>query len=296
MAYTNTLDASRYMGTSVNVYNESLGAGDGITASYDLDNPNIIAGSYKITFADAGSNDLTELVETDDYSLIKNDGLILLTAAGIAKVYGKVIYVSYSHSPKINNDELDLFITAAEEEVDKLTGTYWGAVKESTEYHDGEDFDSGGYSDAPYTNDQDNVNSIVLSNRNVQTIESVKFLNKTGGTDQTLDLDYIDFYDWGEVIFQNARIPYGRKNIEVTYTHGLAAVPALIKELASVITAIMTFSKITGGSYDDATMFTLGRKSISIGEVYVNVERTIKNFEVRRDTILNQVGRKMDVV
>ena len=106
----------------------------------------------------------------------------------------------------------------------------------------------------------------------------------------------LDVNEWGRVTFLSNRIPNGTRNVKIDYTQGYSSVPALIKELTSVTAGIMTYANITGGSYDDATMFTLGRKTISVGEVYVNVAEVVRQFRVRKQEILDSVGRKMNVV
>lgn len=296
MSYATMLQAIRYSGLGVQIVNEIIGEANGSKNNFDFANPNVIDGSYTISYASADSNDLTELTETTHYTIDKDGGFILLTATGLTLTSGKILYASYYHSPKVSRDDLTLYLAAANEEVDKITGTYWGIEKSTTEYHDGEDYSKVSYEDAPYSNYDDNVFAITLENKNITGITSVDFLDKTGASSVSVDLTYVTYYDWGELIFQNMNIPFGKKNIKVVYTHGIATPPALIVELECLIVGIMSYAKITGGSYDDATMFTLGRKSFSIGEVYPNVREAARQFEVRRDYIVRELGSKMDVI
>jgi len=295
IGYSSTLRCVEYAGLDVKIYDESLGVGSLTVNSYDLSNPQVISDSYTLSYAAADSNSFTDLIETDDYSLDKNSGKVLLTSAGVTKVGTNVLYASYSHSPKINDDELAYFLLAAEEEVNQATGNYWGSVKSSTEYFDGHDTGKFVSTDRPFASDYDEPDSLVVRNKSVQSVTSVDFLGKDGSSDLSVDTTYVDFYDYGEIILKSQRIPDGKKNVKVIYTHGYSTINPLIGELTCLYVAIMSYAKITGGSYDDATSFSLGRKSVSIGEVYVNVREAIKNYERRIDSLLLRLGPTMEV-
>jgi hypothetical protein len=61
------------------------------------------------------------------------------------------------------------------------------------------------------------------------------------------------------------------------------------------VASIKAFVRLSGGSYDDATSYTLGSKSVTIGEVYVNIREVISQFEKRIEDILNKIGRRADI-
>jgi len=106
----------------------------------------------------------------------------------------------------------------------------------------------------------------------------------------------MDYTSYGEVTFLHNRFSPGIRNIRVDYTAGLLTddkLNATVSEYAALLTTIRLLAAITGGSYDDATSFTLGRKSVGIGEVYVNVREAVRQFEVRALNLKNQLGSNM---
>jgi len=293
--YSSTLNCVTLSGIGNSVFGETLGTGDSSADSFDFDNPHVIDDSYKLYYGASGSNNLTDMVINVDYTLDLSTGRVLLTATGVSNLGSNVLYADYVHSPKISDSELVSFLLAAEEEVNQVTGNYWGIVKSSTEYFDGHDTTKFASTDRPFASDYDEPDTLVVKNKSVQSVTSVDFLGNDGDSIRTLDNTYIDFYDYGEVILKSQRIPDGKKNVKVVYTHGYSVMNPLAKELTCLYVAIMSYAKITGGSYDDATSFSLGRKSASIGEVYVNVREAIKNYQNRIDVILLRLGPTMEV-
>jgi len=294
VGYTTTLECVKVAGIGKEVFNETLGTGDGSNRSYDLDNGNVIAQSYLLRYGDATGdevNNLSELIETTDYTIDKNAGTILLTAAGVTKLGTSVLYANYVHSPKMSDDLISNLMTLAEDEVELKTGNYWGAVKSSTETFDGRETGRYPTTDNPYVDvDYDDQDELQLSNKSVQTITSIKFLNQSGGEDYTLSSSSYTFNTNGRIVFYSASLPVGKLNVEVVYTHGYATTPTYIMQLVSLITGIMIFSNVTGGSYDDATSYSLGPVSVSIGEVYVNVAEQVRQLQRRIDPLLNKIG------
>jgi len=94
----------------------------------------------------------------------------------------------------------------------------------------------------------------------------------------------------GNVTFLNEQFDNGVRNIRIDYKRGKATTPELINELSAMYCGLRAYANITGGSYDDATSFTVGRKAVSIGEVYVNVREVVNQFRARIDEILRRVG------
>jgi hypothetical protein len=85
-------------------------------------------------------------------------------------------------------------------------------------------------------------------------------------------------------------------NVRIDYQHGYSTVPDEIQELVALLTGIRAFVNISGGSYDDATGYTLGRKQIQIGEAWVNIREVIDQAKKRVNEILDSFGRKLECV
>lgn len=436
MAYTTTLSIVRTTGIGVDVQNELLGTGDNSEDSFDLDNGNVIASSYTVSYGASNSNNLTALTETTHYTLDKDAGLLLLTAGGITELSTNLLYISYTHSPKASDTLLNTYLSAAELEVDKMTGNYWGTEKSTTNFFDWEWEQRYPTTDEPYIRDHDSYEELKLLNRGVNSItgffvlsqnqsiinaqrydsvgtaytDVTSSINASGGTgfqpfaDTTAANDYlyigssrkflaihtllytngvtggtntIEYYNgsswvaisatesatgvldfeaggklsWGSLqdwqkttvnsssslyfvrivanstystealinmvyldqdstierdiplyqlsfssdgrIIITTRLPNGKRNIRVDYRHGYSSVPADVQELTDLVVALRVFASITGGSFDDATSFTLGRKTVGIGEVYVNVRETVNQFQKRIDALLPRVGESL---
>jgi hypothetical protein len=293
--YTSTLQIIRAAGIGVEVYSENLGTGNGSSTSYDLDFGNVITDSYTIQVATSGSNILTTLIETIDYSIRKDQGLITLTAAGVTKANTKVIYANYVYCPKMSDTILTTFIAAASKQVEKATNNYWGASTSAIEYFDG--YDSGyPQTDEPFGTQIEQLQEVQLKYRGIISITSILFLDRTGATDKTLSTDDYrividDEKNESRIIF-NTTIPNGKMNVKVTYLHGYSAVPDLVQKLAALIGGLMAMVNISGGSYKDVTSYTIGRKTISIGEVYVNVREVINQLNARIEKVTEDLGSR----
>lgn len=296
--YTNTLKVGRLSGLGIEIQNENLGIGDDTEKSYDLDNGNVVADSYDIKHAPAtgaSKNSFTSMVESTHYTIDKDGGSILLTAAGLSELGTNILYADYMHSPKLSDTILETFLGPASTEVDKITGNYWGPVKTTTdEVHDGREDNPYPSTDEPYVSDYDDPDFIQLNNLSVQTITDITFV--TGTSERELDSVNYRFDSDGYITLLSDRLPLGKLNVEVTYTHGYSSTPDLICEMASLLAGIRAYVFISGGSYDDATSFTLGRKAITIGEAWVNIREVIDQAKKRVKELLNQHGPKMDVI
>lgn len=293
--YTDTLQVVRTCGIGIEVFDELVGTGNSSQNSFDLDNGNVIAGSYELNYGASGSNSLNTLIETTHYVLSKDEGRILLTAAGVTILSTNVLYASYMYSPKMSDTLISTFLPAVDKEVEKKTGNYWSTSTSETELFDGRNTIYP-TTDEPFATDWDEPDFVTLKYRGVIAITSVKFLTRGGSvvSEETLNsYDYfIDVGKSSKLTFLNRRLPNGTKNIQVIYTHGYDTVDPQIKELAAMMCGLRVFANITGGSFDDATGYQLGRKQVQIGEVYVNVREVTRQFETRIQSILSDVGEK----
>ena len=293
--YTNAKNIVIAAGVGVLITDETVGTGNNVLTSFDLKNGNVITDTYSLYHGVADSNDLTDLTETTHYSLDLDSGRILLTTAGKTALGTDLLYAKYINSPKISDSFLNQFVPQINAEVDAVTGNYWGEVVSKTEYFDGRKSHTYPTTDEPYAKDWDEPDFLELKYKNIQTITSMEYLDKSGDVIQTVDSDDYNFDLTGTLTLLNGRFPNGTRNVKIVYTHGYDTTPVLITELASVIGGIMVYANITGGSYDDITRFAIGRKDISIGEVYVNVAEVVRQFRIREEAILNAVGKKNDL-
>jgi len=101
--------------------------------------------------------------------------------------------------------------------------------------------------------------------------------------------------DGSEIIVNDYRFPRGRNNVRIDYSHGYSSVPTSVEELTSVVAGIVVFVRITGGSFDTPSVYTLPEGSVSVGQVYVNVREAVNQLEARKNSLLDSVGRKMDI-
>lgn len=287
--YCTTLQVIIFGGIGVEIQLEELGTGDNTEDSYDTEKSNIIADSYTLYYGADGSNNLNTLAEGTDYTIYKDDGRILLTSAGVTKVDGKKIYISYTYSKKMSDTFISTYLAPAARESEKLTNNYYGTEKTSIAYFDGY---TSGYpqTDLPFGNQLDYIPEFELKEQSIQTITSVEFLDKTGVVSDTVDSDYITLDEDGRVILQTSTVPNGKRNVKITYTHGYTSVPAQVQELSALIAAVMALVNISGGSYDDVTSFGVGRANFTVGEVYVNIREVLSQLTKRIDKILLNLG------
>jgi hypothetical protein len=92
--------------------------------------------------------------------------------------------------------------------------------------------------------------------------------------------------------FQGQGLVQGVNNIRVDYQYGTVTTPTYITDLAVSIAALDAYISLSGGSYDDATSYTLGSKSVTIGEVYVNIREVISQFRKRIEDVYKLVGKR----
>ena len=436
--YTDTLTVVRVGGLGNEVFNENLGTGDASEKSFDLDNGNAIDGSYTLKYGATDSNNFTDLVDTDDYVLSLDDGTVYLTDAGVTKLSTNILYADYTYSDDFSDTVLATFVDRATDEVDYLTGSYWGTTTSFTEFFDGYYFPYPS-TDEPFIKDYDAPYEVQLKKKNIISVNGVYTIQRGTGvaksfrysssaasyTDVTTEMnslegtafqpfadttaanDYlyigcayrfygmsiilftegvttgtntIEYYDgsswtaftateseddvlnfestgslswsslsgwskttvnsssslywlrikanstysteakinviapnqdfvvsesvplyninWsanGRLAFENYTPTNGVRNVRVDYNSGLSTVPDQIKELTALLSTIRSLLHLSGGSYNDISTYSLGRKSFSIGQVYVNIESSLKRMDLRVQNILDQVGRKLDV-
>jgi len=105
----------------------------------------------------------------------------------------------------------------------------------------------------------------------------------------------LNFEDFGKLSLTGVRIPDGTKNVRVDYNYGDTTVPSYITDLCLINATIKAFVTQSGGSYDNATSYSLGSKAITIGEQYVNIREVLNQLEKRRKDILTLIGSRVNV-
>ncbi len=289
--YCDTLQLVRFSGIGVVIELETLGTGDASNKSFDTDHGNIIDGSYTVYTGATGddSNNLTTMTEGTHYSIFKDDGRVLLLTAGVTLLASNELYISYTYSPKQSDTILATYLPGAQAEVDKLTGDYWGDPKTSIQYFDG--YDSGyPQTDKPYGFQIDPAPELELDFKGINSITTVEYLDRVGDVSQTVDSTLISLDDEGRVILNGQSLPNGKRNVKVTFVHGYDDVPVLVQELCALVAGMMALVNISGGSYKDISTYSLGRKSFSRGQVYVNIRESIDQMKARIDKISDDLG------
>lgn len=112
---------------------------------------------------------------------------------------------------------------------------------------------------------------------------------------QNIALQTVSWDEDGTITLLHNRLPNGNLKTRVDYKHGYSSTPDEISELTAMYAGMRVFVNISGGSYDDATGYTIGREQIQIGEAWVNVREVISQFNSRIASILDDVGFKMDI-
>lgn len=437
MAYSTTLNVAQRSGAGEPAKDELVGTGDGSQDSYDLANDNIISGSYTLSYAAAGSNDFTALVETTDYALDKSTGRILLTPTGVSTLGTNKLYANYWYiTANFTDEQIAEYIAIADERIDIITGRKWDGPQALIEYQDG--FRSSRYptTDMPYMSDRLRSDQITTRQWPIYKVDALYYLaaptgvgqfwnyddSGTSFTDKTqavntsteapftafastpaigdiiyignsvpflgLDINlatngtgspaitweywngsawaavsvtetetgsssltasgrfgYTYPYGWvkntvnavpayylrgrltagytvapeiatititdalntileprqiewkrdGRIVIKGSSIPEGRNNIRIDYQYGEATTPDYITQLSTLLASVSVFIGISGGSYDDATSYTLGSKAVTIGEAWVNIQNVLKEIRAEINDILKDIGKRANL-
>ncbi len=176
-------------GFGIRVVDENVGTGNDSETDFDLDQDNIISGTFTISHAVSGSNNFTAMTENTHYTLDKESGRILLTASGVTEVGTDVIFATYWYSLATNDDVITDLIAAADEEIDILTRQRWGTATSVIEYMDGERLSNYPTTDRPYDSDWDLPQHITLKNWPITQIDFLYFLSQPNGVQKFFNFD-----------------------------------------------------------------------------------------------------------
>jgi hypothetical protein len=105
----------------------------------------------------------------------------------------------------------------------------------------------------------------------------------------------ISFKDNGILNFMGVQVPDGQLNVRIDYSYGMSSTPSYIEELTVLLAAIQAYVHLSGGSFDDATSYTLGSKAITIGEAWVNIREVLDQIKKRVKEILDMIGKRADI-
>lgn len=297
LTYCTVLDVVRISGISNQILNESVGTGDASETEFTLNNPNIVEDS-EIIYLNG-----TAKTRDTDYTINNNTGTITFMTAPATGVAITVKYKFFPDTVDLDNDDMNDFITQADAEIENWTGKKFTNANEVIEYFEGrkqkiqatDSVEEGQY----YSESFEDKYVIMLSNYPVLSITSLEFIGDDLAVDDTLT-ENTDFhwFDYGKITLITSSKPEGpgKKRIKVTYTYGYTEVPAIVKRLSAVMASIMAFVNLTGGSYDEITSYTLGPKSVSVGEPYMNMRAAIEKLEVMKTQLLNEIGREFRMV
>jgi len=296
--YSTVLDVARLSGIYSQILNEAVGTGDGSATAFTLDESNVVKDSETVYVAGVAKTQGT------DYNINNEAGTITFL---LPPAQGAAITANYKYFPDsvdITNDDVEEVIQDADAEIEEWTGKKWTDANAYTEYFEGrsekQTTAQAGEESQYSTETWDERYVLLLTKYPVQGVSKIEFLDDDGTVDDTLTEANEDYHWWSngkiQLIGNSIPVGKGKKKVKVTYTYGASSVPRNIKNLSAAIAGIIIFVNLTGGSFDEITSYTLGPKSVSVGEPYMNMREAINKLEQMRDRILNQIGRDFRTV
>jgi len=130
------------------------------------------------------------------------------------------------------------------------------------------------------------------------TYSTVPVVSAFSTRDRALRILEPSDYNWetnGIIYLTNQQLLSGDLNIRVDYYLGAETVPEYIQELNILYASVNAYVQTSGGSYDAATSYSLGSKSITVGEQYVNIREVIDQYKKRISEILDAIGRRFNI-
>ena len=220
MTYINALELWKSLGKDsyTKVRSENLGTGDGATTSFSLDHENIITDSTTIY-----TN--STVVTSSGYSLDLDDGELTTTLTASSD---SVVTADY-HYTDIPDSQIQEILKRADEFLTNSTGRIFTTAS-TTEYIDVEDSTQDEYFLSNYP-----VSTISSLSVNLNSVEDAPdWESRTQG----LGNDFISNTEdlkAGRIRWID-NFPYkGKDIIKVTYVHGYASTPEMVKELATLL-------------------------------------------------------------
>lgn len=183
----------------------------------------------------------------------------------------------------ISDADLTSLITEADAEIDLLTGRNFNSANSQT--------DSLG----PFTVDMfgNQRNTITLSKYPVQSITSVKIMNRDGTVNETLDSDdYWSDTTTGNLILKDRTLPTYPQSLQVVYTWGYSSVPTHVRMLSEVLTAMKAWVRILGGDYKSANSYSIPEQSVQMGDIYQRGMNQLSTLKEESERLWGRIGLK----
>lgn len=215
-----------------------------------------------------------------------------MAAYTTSTVVGTVLGTTFSSSTDPTQTEVNSIIARVEDFIEKYTGRIWTSAT-TTEFFDTFDETRLAYGQPLYSI-QDVQKVFFLSNRPVISIDSLQE-NRGGLSSEDWASratgyanDALFYGAEGYVWFHNQAPTSGRRNVKITYTHGVTPTPNDIAYATELLSAAEVANMIKRASDQE------GLKSVSIGDAsydFGDMERQIEKWEKRATGILEARGR-----
>jgi hypothetical protein len=200
-------------------------------------------------------------------------------------------------------------IQEAELEIETLTGRKFTASNTFTEYLNGGKKDIVGYTGNKATTCSiqywpiQSITSFLILNTDgttYETYDTVSAAEIIAGTYQSEDywLDTIrdtttgSIVPYGKVTLISDTFPTGTRNIKIAGTYGYTTVPAVVRNLATTMTAIRMWITFMGGQYNRLDSYAIPQQTVSKGNFYERGQKMITLLTEEANRLLDRIGRR----
>ena len=283
IGYTTVQQAGLVAGAFTQVVNEATtpSKGDGTTVDFKTQSGFILNGSEKV-FLDG----VLQTVTTE-YTIDDDTGVITFVTPPAATC--TEITATYKFLPNKVSSDLTSYLDGTEAEINNLFNKVFDRTNGAVLLLDG-----------------DGKNQIFLLQENIPllVVNTIEILDTLGNVARLLVAADFGFNNLGRIFLRQridtvlvygfgtttanltATWPVGLQNVRVDIDYGFDSVPADIAELASILVAMRFLVEQMGGTFDDVTSYTMGSKTVGVGEPYVNIRATVERLEKRADRII----------
>lgn len=200
-------------------------------------------------------------------------------------------------------------INDAETELEVLTGRKFTNANAITEFIDGPQPDTIGYTGNKATSirtsfypiqsitgfEQDDVNGNAIST--YATLTSVQIAAGTfSTTDYWLETQQDPLNNNiianGNVRLKVSTFNAGYQNIKISYTYGYSSVPYEVTALASCLAGIRAWVYFLGGNYNRLDSYAIPQQNVNKGDFYARGQSMIAQLTEEANRLLDRVGRR----